>query len=86
MRKPLVPAFSTRALKEQENLIRGYVDLLLRQLARRVESGDSVVDMKDYYNWTTFDIIVRCPLFEPLGNWLTMMLGRSRIRGAIRLP
>jgi len=62
MRKPLVPAFSTRALKEQENLIQGYVDLLLRQLARRVKSGNSVVDMKDYYNWTTFDIIVRCPL------------------------
>jgi len=50
MRKPLVPAFSTRALKEQENLIQGYVDLLLRQLARRVKNGNSVVDMKDYYN------------------------------------
>ena len=60
MRKPLVTAFSNKALKEQEEIIRGYVDMLIRQLRKQIQQGNSVVDMKDYYNWTTFDIIVCC--------------------------
>lgn len=62
MRKPFVPAFSMRALKGQENIIRGYVDLFMEKLRMRASVGDGVVDIKDYYNWTTFDIIVSLPL------------------------
>jgi cytochrome P450 len=62
MRKPFVPAFSLKALKDQEGIMQGYVDLLMRQLKRHATSAMPMVDMKDYYNWTTFDIIV-CSIF-----------------------
>ena len=62
MRKPFVPCFSLKALKCQEGIIRGYVDLLIKQLNQHVMNGNQVVDIKDYFNWTTFDIIV-CSTF-----------------------
>jgi hypothetical protein len=60
MRKPLVPAFSTKALREQEEIIQQYVGMLVSQLRGKCKVGDgkAEVDMKDYYNWTTFDILV----------------------------
>lgn len=61
MRKPLVPAFSMKALREQEEIIQEYVRLLMMQLGAKCRAGMNEVaevDMKDYYNWTTFDILV----------------------------
>jgi cytochrome P450 len=58
MRKPFVPGFSLKALKAQEDIISGYIDLLIAQLSKHANLGDQVVDIKDYFNWTTFDIIV----------------------------
>ena len=66
MRKPFVPSFSMKALKSQESIIKGYVDLLIKQLSERALKGDQVVDIKDYFNWTTFDIIV-CALVTLTG-------------------
>ncbi|RTE80145.1 hypothetical protein BHE90_005329 [Fusarium euwallaceae] len=66
-------AFSDKALKEQESLIRGYVDLLISKM--REESGSDghictnppTVDMVRMYNFTTFDIMADLTFGEPLG-------------------
>ncbi|KAJ5936704.1 hypothetical protein N7466_003154 [Penicillium verhagenii] len=56
-RRLLAHAFSDRALRDQEGLITGYVDTLISKL--RDEVGDninSLVDIKEWMNFTTFDI------------------------------
>ncbi|EKG13339.1 Cytochrome P450 [Macrophomina phaseolina MS6] len=57
-------AFSDRGLKEQEPLIRGYVDKLVASL--RVSQGASV-DMVALYNCTTFDVMGDLTFGESLG-------------------
>jgi hypothetical protein len=46
-------AFSNRALHEQEDVVRQYVDELMAVIAE--ESRKGPIDMKDFYNWFTFD-------------------------------
>jgi cytochrome P450 len=59
MRKPLVPAFSMKALREQKNTIHHYIDLLIYQLRSKCADGQgAAVAMRDYHDWTTFDILV----------------------------
>lgn len=57
-RKLLVHAFSDRALREQEDLIQGYVDTLISKLYLEINKGGSEasVDIKQWMNYTTFDI------------------------------
>ncbi|KAJ6086858.1 hypothetical protein N7467_005772 [Penicillium canescens] len=55
-RRLLAHAFSEKALRDQEGLIRGYVDTLINKLRLRVKHGDSLVDIKSWMNFTTFDI------------------------------
>ncbi|KAK5144603.1 hypothetical protein LTR04_001512 [Oleoguttula sp. CCFEE 6159] len=57
-RRVLAHAFSEKALKEQEPLLQVYVDLLVNQLHKRIEEDPGCkVDLVEWYNWTTFDII-----------------------------
>ncbi|CAG8880804.1 unnamed protein product [Penicillium salamii] len=55
LRRQLAHGFSEKAMRDQEPLIRGYVDLLLERLDGFC-TGDSVA-LSDWYNFTTFDII-----------------------------
>lgn len=55
-RRQLGHAFSDAALKEQESLITGYINLLLERLAERADTGKPV-NIVDWFNFTTFDII-----------------------------
>jgi cytochrome P450 len=59
-RRLLAYAFSERAIKEQESVIRQYVDMLIRKLREQVKGGSDgrkvVVDIKSWMNYTTFDI------------------------------
>lgn len=48
-------AFSDKALKEQESLIRKYADKLVDSLMKQVEAGKTP-DMVKMYNCTTFDV------------------------------
>ncbi|CAG8978544.1 hypothetical protein HYALB_00012275 [Hymenoscyphus albidus] len=90
MWKPFVPAFSMRALKAQEEIIQGYVSMLMEKLKSRATSGDVVVDIKDYYNWTTFDIIGDLGFGEPFDclqneqyhQWVSFLFGHL-IAGAL---
>ena len=64
-RRLISHAFSDKALREQEPLIKGYVDLLIQRLHERA-NGDSL-DMVSWYNWTTFDLIGDLAFGEPFG-------------------
>ncbi|KAJ5153956.1 uncharacterized protein N7500_009395 [Penicillium coprophilum] len=55
-RRLLSHAFSEKALREQEGLITGYVDTLITKLRSEIRSGTSIVDIKSWMNFTTFDI------------------------------
>ncbi|KAJ5344108.1 Cytochrome P450 [Penicillium brevicompactum] len=66
LRRQLAHGFSEKAMRDQEPLIRGYVDLLLDRLSEFCASGSSVV-LSDWYNFTTFDIIGDLAFGEPFG-------------------
>ncbi|KAJ5801496.1 uncharacterized protein N7518_003564 [Penicillium psychrosexuale] len=52
----LAHAFSEKALRDQEGLITGYVDTLITKLRSHIRQGTSIVDIKSWMNFTTFDI------------------------------
>lgn len=56
-RRLLGHAFSERALRDQEGLITGYVDTMITKLQEQVSKDKNVpVDIKNWMNFTTFDI------------------------------
>lgn len=61
LRKQLSPIFSERAIRDQEAIIGKYVSLLIKRLhehcVQRETGRPKRLDMKAWYNWTTFDII-----------------------------
>lgn len=60
MRKILNHAFSDRALREQEYILQNYTNLLITRLLDRItmaNEGFAQVEIGDWYNFTTFDII-----------------------------
>ena len=56
VRKQLAHAFSERALRDQEPLMKAYVDLLMEKL-KGVAAAGTPVDIVEWYNFTTFDLI-----------------------------
>ncbi|KAF2814564.1 benzoate 4-monooxygenase cytochrome P450 [Mytilinidion resinicola] len=62
-RRLLAHAFSEKALREQESLLKTYMDLLVIQLKK--QSGP--VDMVRWLNYTTFDLIGDLTFGEPFG-------------------
>ena len=67
-RRLLAHAFSDKALREQEPLLHGYVDLLISKLHEESHARDGVVDLVDWYRYTTFDIIADLCFGESFGN------------------
>lgn len=63
VRRLFSPAFSDRALKQQEPLFKQYTDLLMTKL---YAIGDRPVDMTTMFNFTTFDIMAELAFGEPL--------------------
>ena len=61
------PGFSARSLREQEPLIQRYVDLFVNGLTRACEHGETAVDMVQWFNWVTFDIIGDLAFGESFG-------------------
>lgn len=58
MRKLLSHAFSDSALREQESILTGYIDLLVSRLKEQSQIPTiDKVDIMSWYNFTTFDII-----------------------------
>lgn len=68
MRRTISHAFSDKALREQEPLIQRYADLLIDRLKEVTsESPTHIADMKNWLNWTTFDIISDLLFGVPFG-------------------
>lgn len=59
--------FSDRSLREQEPIIRGYVDMLVNGLERDSNNGKTPLDMAEWFNWTTFDIVGDLTFGESFG-------------------
>ncbi|EED16074.1 cytochrome P450 monooxygenase, putative [Talaromyces stipitatus ATCC 10500] len=57
LRRLLAHAFSEKALRAQEACIKGYIDLFIAQLKDRATTGNGVVNMVHWFNFTTFDVI-----------------------------
>ena len=63
------PAFSERAMREQESLIMNYVHLLIHRLKSETRgSTGGEVNLVQWYNFTTFDIIGDLSLGQPFGS------------------
>ena len=57
-RRLLAHAFSERALRQQEELLLSYVELLMSRLRELADSSETaVVNIVEWFNFTTFDIV-----------------------------
>lgn len=55
-RRLLAHAFSERALRDQEGLIKGYVDTMIAKLRSKITKDSPRIDINSWMNYTTFDI------------------------------
>lgn len=94
MRKTFSNAFSDKALKLQEPLIRTYVDMLIRNINRAITAKPgSAMDFVKLYNFTTFDIMGDLAFGEPLGlletseytPWVKAVFGMVKYTSFLRL-
>jgi cytochrome P450 len=80
-RRILAHAFSEKALRDQEPLVKTYVDLLMKKLHEQSNNGNTALDMVARYNWATFDLIGDLSFGEPFGSleacvyhpWISMI-------------
>ncbi|KAH8668484.1 isotrichodermin C-15 hydroxylase [Xylariales sp. PMI_506] len=57
LRRQLSHGFSDRSMRAQEPIIGDYVDLLIDRLRTHSAGGSRALNMREWINWTTFDII-----------------------------
>ncbi|KAF2735421.1 cytochrome P450 monooxygenase-like protein [Polyplosphaeria fusca] len=88
MRKNLSHAFSERALRDQEDIVQGFIDLLIQRLGEQHDEGHEV-DIMRWYNYTTFDVIADLTFGEPLyclrdkgyHPWVNMVFASAKAIG-----
>ncbi|KAF4454251.1 hypothetical protein F53441_3251 [Fusarium austroafricanum] len=71
-RRSLSHAFSTKALRESEEVVQSHVSLLIERLGQNGGPGTGGVNMSNVFNWLTFDIIGELTFgesFESISNW-----------------
>lgn len=86
LRRQMAHSFSEKNMRDQEPMIRKYIDLLLDQL-RRLSSEKEPVVISDWYNYTTFDIIGDLTFGEPFGclegakydGWIKGIIASGRL-------
>ncbi|EXJ66783.1 uncharacterized protein A1O5_09978 [Cladophialophora psammophila CBS 110553] len=66
MRRLISHAFSDKALRDQEPIMKQYSDLLVKRLHEATESGDPV-NIKQWYQWTLFDLFGDLCFNQPFG-------------------
>ncbi|KAI0887592.1 cytochrome P450 [Annulohypoxylon maeteangense] len=57
IRRQLSHGFSEKSLRGQESIIGDYVNLLIQRLHEHGKNGTVPLNMREWFNWTTFDII-----------------------------
>lgn len=67
LRRQLAHGFSDRAMRDQQPLISKYIDLLIRRLRENCGAGTASLNIADWYNFTTFDVIGDLAFGEPFG-------------------
>ncbi|EON96224.1 putative cytochrome p450 protein [Phaeoacremonium minimum UCRPA7] len=67
LRRQLAHGFSEKSMQNQEPLIRKYVDMLIDRLHEKGQGGLAPVNMADWYNFTTFDVIGDLAFGESFG-------------------
>lgn len=65
-RRALSHAFSTKALLEQEYIVQEYINVFSKKMNEFAAKGE-VVDVTDWFAFTTFDVIGELALGEPFG-------------------
>jgi cytochrome P450 len=65
-RRALSHAFSTKALLEQEYIVKEYIDIFSIKM-KEFAAKDELVDVTNWFAYTTFDIIGELALGEPFG-------------------
>lgn len=81
LRRQFNYGFSDKILRDQESIVKGYVDLLMQRLRERCNSGaqtrgeteklsasKTAFDLRRWYNYATFDIIGDMAFGEPFGS------------------
>jgi cytochrome P450 len=87
LRRTLAHGFSEKALRDQQPLIKKYVDLFIQRLHENCDGGSAVLDITAWYNFTTFDVIGDLAFGEPFGclensqyhSWVSTILSLARI-------
>jgi cytochrome P450 len=65
MRKALAHGFSEKRIREQEDIIKKYIDLLMEKLTDASTAGSVALDMTAWYNFALFDVIGDLTFGEP---------------------
>ncbi|KAK6193402.1 hypothetical protein LQW54_012497 [Pestalotiopsis sp. IQ-011] len=66
MRRSLAHAFSEKALRNQEDVMRKYLDLFIEKITEKTAKQETL-DIVSWYNFTTFDLIGDLAFGEPFG-------------------
>ncbi|KAF4436168.1 hypothetical protein F53441_13312 [Fusarium austroafricanum] len=66
VRRLFSPAFSDRALKEQQPLFKKYTDLLMHKISEVGEEGAKPIEITQLFNFTTFDVMAELCFGHPL--------------------
>ena len=83
-RRVISPAFSDKSLRDQQDLINAYIDLLMKRLHER---AGQPVDVLAWISYTTFDLIGDLTFGEPFGclensrfhPWIDYILSRLKM-------
>ncbi|KAI1503169.1 cytochrome P450, partial [Biscogniauxia marginata] len=67
LRRQLAHGFSDRSMREQEPIIKNYLDLLISRLYEQGQGGAKPVNLAAWYNFTTFDVIGDLAFGESFG-------------------
>ncbi|KAH6660272.1 cytochrome P450 [Truncatella angustata] len=87
LRRTLAHGFSEKALRDQQPLIKKYIDLLVQRLHENCAGGSAALDLTAWYNFATFDIIGDLAFGEPFGclktsqyhTWVSTILSLARV-------
>lgn len=91
MRRIMAPSFSNGAMLEQPPLMKSHVDLLIQRLREKANDDKIGIDMRDWYNYATFDIIGELAMGEPFGclrestlhPWISLIFSNIRLTAMV---
>ncbi|KAJ8066239.1 hypothetical protein OCU04_005322 [Sclerotinia nivalis] len=92
IRKSLSHAFSAKALRLQEEVVMQYMDLLVSQIHRRKDDAKGL-NLSEWYNWLTFDIIGDLAFGESFDAvksgeghpWISVILGTVHLMALMEI-